>query len=82
MRANMLAVGDPVQALDGKFGWYDAVIVGERGEGEAREVKVHYDGYKKSQDKWLPATRKRVRGEEEELEDVLWPRCSTRCRRW
>ena len=30
-----------VQAHDGRTGWYDAKIVGVRGEGESREVKVH-----------------------------------------
>ena len=33
-----------------------------RGEGEGREVKVHYKGYKKTQDVWILASSARMRG--------------------
>ena len=45
---------------DGKTGYYDARIIAERGEGEGRQVKVHYNGYKKSNDEWLDATSERI----------------------
>ena len=61
-----VAVEDKLQSRDRYGDWYDAKVVGERGEGADREVNVHYSGWKKSQDEW-------VRGD--------WLRAATNCSR-
>ena len=38
--------GSKVEALDGPGTWYEASVVDERGHGEARELLVHYKGWK------------------------------------
>ena len=55
------------QVKDPRGHWYDAKIVGERGEGEEREVKVHYHGWKQSLDEWILASSDRILDEDEEL---------------
>ena len=60
-------VGDDVQAHDGCSGWYDALIIDERGEGEEREVKVTYFGWHSRYDQWVLAASDRLKGEDEEL---------------
>jgi hypothetical protein len=65
-----MLTGDAVQARDGRYGWFDAVIVAERGEGEAREVKVHYKGFGTRYDKWVRARDKAcIRGADEDPEE-------------
>ena len=50
-----LAVGARLQACDRVGNWYPADVVAERGEGELREVQVHFLGFSKSQDEWIGA---------------------------
>ena len=45
--------GSKVEALDGPGTWYEASVVDERGHGEARELLVHYKGWKARYDEWL-----------------------------
>ena len=59
------SIGDQVQALDAYNHWYDAKIVAERGEGDAREVEVHFDGWNKRYDEWIPAESDRLKREDE-----------------
>ena len=61
------SVGEWVQAHDGQSGWYDARVVADRGEGDAREVKIHFNGWNKRQDQWLPATDARIIAEDAEI---------------
>ena len=56
----MLQVGDIRVVDDGKTGYYESRIVAERGEGEGRQVKVHYNGYKKRNDEWIDAGSERI----------------------
>mgnify|MGYP006100620833 CR=1 FL=1 len=58
-------IGDWVQALDAYNDWFDAKVVSERGEGEAREVKVHFHGWKPRWDEWILAESNRLKGEDE-----------------
>ena len=48
------------QVKDPHGHWYDAKIVGERGEGEEREVKVHYHGWKFRALPYVGTRRRRV----------------------
>ena len=53
--------GALVQVLEVEPYWYNAKILDVRGEGDAIDVKVHYDGYKKRYDEWVPLADGRVR---------------------
>jgi len=46
-------LGDRLEAQDPYGTWYDASVVGERGHGDARELLVHYKGWKNRYDDWL-----------------------------
>lgn len=48
--------GTWLQAIDctGKH-WYEAKVVDERGEGDAREVKVHFKRFHARYDEWITA---------------------------
>ena len=54
-------VGSKLQALDWAGHWYDAAVVGERGEGAAHELLIHYKGWKSRFDEWVGARSGRVR---------------------
>ena len=54
-------VGDAVMAQDKADHWYAAKVVAVRGEEEAREVFVHFEGYKKAQNLWIPVHGDRLR---------------------
>ena len=43
-------LGTRLQARDRVGAWYDGKIVSERGEGDCRDVKVHFEGFSKGQD--------------------------------
>ena len=47
------AIGDVLQARDRVGDWYKARVVKVRGEGETREVKVHFWGWSKNRDEWV-----------------------------
>jgi hypothetical protein len=53
MDPSTLQVGARLQARDRVGAWLDAKIVAERGEDDAREVKVHFDGFHKRYDEWI-----------------------------
>ena len=53
--------GSKVDALDVAGTWYVAKVVDERGQGEAREYLVHYNGWKARYDEWVGAGSGRVR---------------------
>ena len=46
-------VGDKVLARDQRGTWYAAKVMTERGDGEERELKVHFTGWRTSFDEWL-----------------------------
>ena len=48
-------VGSKVDALDVAGTWYEAKLVDERGQGDARELLVHYNGWKARYDEWVGA---------------------------
>ena len=54
-------VGSKVDALDVAGTWYEAKLVDERGQGDARELLVHYNGWKARYDEWVGAGSGRVR---------------------
>merc|ERR1740139_1900793 len=53
--------GSKLEALDVASTWYEAKLVDERGEGDARELLVHYNGWKARYDEWLGAGSGRLR---------------------
>ena len=54
-------VGSKVDALDVAGTWYVAKVVDERGHGDARELLVHYNGWKARYDEWVGVGSGRVR---------------------
>ena len=60
------AVGDEVAARDPKGTWYVARVADARGEGDSRELLVHYLGWKKTLDEWLEVASDRL----QRVEDV------------
>jgi hypothetical protein len=46
-------VGQVLQARDKHGHWYEGKVIKERGEGEAREVRVHFKGWSKGRDEWI-----------------------------
>ena len=46
-------VGERCRAQDRHGGWYDATLVESRGEGEALEFLVHFQGFNKRQREWI-----------------------------
>jgi Cdc6-like AAA superfamily ATPase len=58
-----LAAGDKLEAKDPYGNWYDAKVIGVRGEGETREVKVHYMGWKARFDEWVHVGTGRLKPE-------------------
>lgn len=55
------AVGDKLHAMDCRDLWCEASVIALRGEAAELELKVHYRGWKKKWDEWLPASCPRVR---------------------
>jgi len=53
--------GSKLEALDVAGTWYEAKVVDERGEGAARELLVHYNGWKARYDEWVGAGSGRLR---------------------
>ena len=53
-------VGSSLRARDRHGWWCDAKIVAQRGEGEAREVKIHVSGFGPRYDEWMQATPERL----------------------
>ena len=53
--------GSKVEALDGPGTWYEASVLDERGHGDARELFVHYKGWKARYDEWLGVGSGRLR---------------------
>ena len=53
--------GSKVEAFDEPGTWYEASVVDERGYGNARELLVHYRGYKAQYNEWLCASGDRLR---------------------
>ena len=53
-------LGTRLQARDRVGAWYDGKIVSERGEGDCRDVKVHFEGFSKGQDEWIGAVSDRL----------------------
>ena len=51
----LTTLGTQLQAKDRKENWLSAKVFLERGEGESREVKVHFHGWSKKEDEWLLA---------------------------
>ncbi|KOO33990.1 cell division control protein 6-like protein [Chrysochromulina tobinii] len=58
-----LAAGDKLEAKDPYGNWYVAKVIGVRGEGETREVKVHYMGWKARFDEWVHVGTGRLKPE-------------------
>tara|TARA_B100000795_G_scaffold186083_1_gene141370 strand:- start:1337 stop:5305 length:3969 start_codon:yes stop_codon:yes gene_type:complete len=54
-------VGSKVDALDVAGTWYEAKLVDERGQGDTRELLVHYNGWKARYDEWVGVGSGRVR---------------------
>ena len=53
----LLAVGGAaVWAVDKKNKAGEATVVAERGEGDEREVRVHWFGFNKKLDEWISVT--------------------------
>ena len=61
-------VGSKVDALDVAGTWYVAKVVDERGHGDARELLVHYNGWKARYDEWVRAGSGRLRAVDGKLE--------------
>ena len=55
-----LSLGAWLQACDRVGAWYEAKIVGQRGEDDAREVKVHFHGFAGRFDEWIAATSNKL----------------------
>ena len=53
--------GSTLEALDGPGTWYEASVMDERGHGDARELLVHYKGWKARYDEWLGVGSGRLR---------------------
>ena len=53
--------GSKLEALDGPGTWYEASVLDERGHGDARELLVHYKGWKARFNEWLGVGSGRVR---------------------
>ena len=53
--------GSKVDALDVAGTWYVAKVVDERGQGDVRELLVHYNGWKARFDEWVGVGGGRVR---------------------
>ena len=49
------ATGDAVTAMDRTGCWLEGRIIAERGDGAARELKIHFFGWSKVHDEWLKA---------------------------
>ena len=58
-------IHDSIQAQDAYGAWHDATIIAERGEGDAREVRVHFKGWKPRWDEWIPVESARLQREDE-----------------
>lgn len=74
----MASVGEERVVDDGRTGYYKARIVAERSEGEAREVHVHFCGFKKSQDVWIGACDARILPAGSQVPKYDWG-CSRGC---
>ena len=51
---------DFVRALDSNFEWCDAKVVKVCDKGETREVRVHYQGFGRHLEKWIPVGEGRI----------------------
>ena len=51
---------DFVRALDSNFEWCDAKVVKVCDKGETREVRVHYKGFGRHLEKWIPVGEGRI----------------------
>ena len=59
-----IAIGTVLHARDRCGTWLDAKVVSERGEGSGREVCVHFNGWNRRHDEWLPiGDRLRIPGQ-------------------
>ena len=65
-----LSVGTLLQAKDRIGQWLDAKVVAERGDGDVREVKVHFHGYAKTYDEWIEASGSRLVAAGEQTPDT------------
>jgi hypothetical protein len=59
------------QVRDAKGHWYDAKVVDERGEGQERELRIHWHGWNAKYDEWIQATSDRILDEDEELPEEV-----------
>ena len=59
----MFALGQVIEA-DSAGTWYPAKVV--EVNKKARKVKIHYQGWKKRYDEWLPVTSSRLRGDHDD----------------
>ena len=66
-----LSKGSKMDALDATGKWYAAKVVDERGEGDARELLVHYYGWKASFDEWVNANSYKLRPSTEHIEEEV-----------
>ena len=57
-------IGSRLEALDKVNIWLQAKVVDIRGAGPSRELKVHYDGWNKRYDEWLPLSGGRLRAKQ------------------
>ena len=71
-----------MDALDVAGTWYEAKVVDERSEGTARELLVHYNGWKARYDEWVGVGSGRLRaagcgheGGRRVEGEWTWPRC-------
>ena len=64
------SVGARLQACDRVGAWLDAKIIAERGEGDAREVKVHFHGFAKRYDEWIAVSSDKLAPLAEQTPDV------------
>ena len=53
--------GSKMDALDKAGTWYESKVVDERGQGDARELLVHYSGWKARYDEWVGVGSGRLR---------------------
>ena len=60
MDSTLLAVGAAVWAVDKKNKAGEATVVAERGEGDEREVRVHWFGFNKKLDEWISVTSEKL----------------------
>ena len=56
-----LRVGDQCLACDKEGVWYAAKVLDERGEGAARELHVHFTGWRGRFDEWVSEARAQQR---------------------